>query len=133
MTRELWNLDKSGRQMPTGLYLNDLPIVNIKSASFFKPALWTTLIPLRAVNQLRDRMHEKLQQLSTTTLKIKASNSGHFVWIDQPTLITQAIARRHPAAQPRTCPTRNRRPSLHPPPRLQRLPLGRHLERLNPT
>ena len=92
MTRELWNLDKSGRQMPTGLYLNDLPIVNIKSASFFKPALWTTLIPLKAVNQLRDRMHEKLQQLSTTTLQIKASNSGHFVWIDQPTLITQAIA-----------------------------------------
>lgn len=92
MARELWNLDKSGRQMPTGPYLNDLPIVNIKSASFFKPTLWTTLIPLKAVNQLRDRMHEKLQTLSTAPTQIQATNSGHFVWIDQPTLITQAIA-----------------------------------------
>ena len=92
MARELWSLDESGRQMPTGSHLKDLPIVNIKSASFFKPALWTTLIPLKAINQLRDRMHEKLQKLSTTTFQIKASNSGHFVWIDQPILITQAIA-----------------------------------------
>lgn len=92
MTRELWNLDKSGRQMPTGLHRSDIPIVNIKSASFFKPALWTPLIPLKAINQLRDRMHEKLQKLSITPIQIKASNSGHFVWIDQPTLITSAIA-----------------------------------------
>ena len=92
MARELWSLDESGRQMPAGSHLKDLPIVNIKSASFFKPAPWTLFIPLKAANQLRDRMHEHLAKLSTNTAQIQASNSGHFVWIDQPTLITQAIA-----------------------------------------
>ena len=92
MARELWSLDKSGRQMPMGSHLKGLPIVNIKSASFFKQAPWTILIPLKAVNQLRDRMHQKLQQLSTPSVQIKASNSGHFIWIDEPILITQAIA-----------------------------------------
>ena len=91
MTRELWSLDESGRQMPAFSPLNNLPIVNIKSASFFKPLLWTTFIPLKAVNQLRDRMHEQLAKLSSNTVQIKASNSGHFVWIDEPSLITQAI------------------------------------------
>ena len=91
MTRELWNLDESGRQMPALSPLNNLPIVNIKSASFFKPAIWTAIIPLKAVNQLRDRMHEQLAKLSTNTVQIKASKSGHFVWIDEPSLITQAI------------------------------------------
>ncbi len=92
MTRELWSLDESGRQMPSGMHLKNLPIVNIKSASFFKPTLWTALIPLKAVNQLRDRMHEKLQNLSTHCVQINASNSGHFIWVDQPSLITRAIA-----------------------------------------
>ena len=92
MTRELWSLDESGRQMPAHSHLKDLPIVNIKSASFFKPSLWTAFIPLKAVNQLRDRMHEQLATLSTRTTQIKAFNSGHFVWIDEPVLITQAIA-----------------------------------------
>ena len=91
MARELWSLDESGRQMPALSPLSNLPIVNIKSASFFKPALWTAIIPLKAVNQLRDRMHDQLTKLSTNTVQIKASKSGHFVWIDEPSLITQAI------------------------------------------
>ena len=109
MVRELWSLDESGRQMPAPSPLNNLPIVNIKSASFFKPALWTMLIPLKAVNQLRDRMHEQLSKLSTNTVQIQASKSGHFVWIDEPFLITQAVTQilNQDIPQPTDNPDRN--------------------------
>ena len=110
MARELWSLDESGRQMPALSPLNSLPIVNIKSASFFKPALWTAIIPLKAVNQLRDRMHEQLAKLSTNTVQIKASKSGHFVWIDEPFLITQVITQILIQASPQPDRTPDRTP-----------------------
>jgi pimeloyl-ACP methyl ester carboxylesterase len=95
MTRELWNLDQSGRQMLTaeslGDLLGDLPIVSIKSASFFQPAWWTRLIPLGTANGLRDRMHEKLSALSKDCIQLDAQNSGHFVWTDEPEIMAQAI------------------------------------------
>jgi pimeloyl-ACP methyl ester carboxylesterase len=91
MTRELWNLDHSGRQMLTAETLGDLPIVSIKSASFFQPAWWTRLIPLGAANRLRDRMHEKLSALSKDCIQLNAQNSGHFVWTDEPEIMAQAI------------------------------------------
>ncbi len=91
MARELWSMDESGRQMQPVQSLGHLPIVSIKSSSFFKPALWTHLIPLGQANALRDRMHAKLLTLSTQTLQIQAHKSGHFVWIDEPEIITQSI------------------------------------------
>lgn len=91
MCQELFWIDQSGREVAQAKDLGDLPIVDIKSASFFMPALWTKLIPLRQANQLRDRMHEKLMQLSTHTHRIEAAKSGHFVWIDQPEVIVQAV------------------------------------------
>ena len=112
MARELWSLDESGRQMPALSSPNNLPIVNIKSASFFKPAPWTKLIPLKAANQLRDRMHEQLAKLSTNTVQIQASNSGHFVWIDEPFLITQAITQILNQAPPQLSRNPDRNPDL---------------------
>ncbi len=91
MCQELFWLDQSGREVAVAQDLGDLPIVDIKSASFFRPALWTKLIPLKQANQLRDRMHEKLMQLSTRTHRIEATTSGHFVWIDQPEVMVEAV------------------------------------------
>jgi pimeloyl-ACP methyl ester carboxylesterase len=91
MSQELFWIDQSGREVAQAKDLGDLPIVDIKSASFFMPALWTKLIPLGQANQLRDRMHKKLMQLSTNTHQIEATKSGHFVWIDQPEVIVAAV------------------------------------------
>jgi pimeloyl-ACP methyl ester carboxylesterase len=92
MCQELFWLDQSGREVAQAKDLGDLPIVDIKSASFFRPALWTKIMPLGQANQLRDRMHEKLMQLSTNTHQIEATKSGHFVWIDQPEMIVEGVA-----------------------------------------
>jgi pimeloyl-ACP methyl ester carboxylesterase len=91
MCQELFWIDQSGREVAQVKDLGDLPIVDIKSASFFMPTPWTKLIPLQQANQLRDRMHEKLMQLSTNTHQIQATKSGHFVWIDQPEVIVEAV------------------------------------------
>ncbi len=91
MAQELFWIDQSGREVAQAKDLGDLPIVDIKSAWFFMPALWTKLIPLGQANQLRDRMHEKLMQLSTNTHQIQATKSGHFVWIDQPEIMVEAV------------------------------------------
>jgi pimeloyl-ACP methyl ester carboxylesterase len=92
MCQELFWLDQSGREVSVAKDLGDLPIVDIKSASFFQPALWTKLLPMGQINQLRDRMHTELMQLSTRSHQIAASKSGHFVWIDQPEIMVAAIA-----------------------------------------
>jgi pimeloyl-ACP methyl ester carboxylesterase len=91
MCQELFWLDQSGREVALAKDLGNLPIVDIKAASFFIPALWTRLIPLGPANELRDRMHTKLMQLSTNTHQIAAPQSGHFVWIDQPEIIVKAV------------------------------------------
>ena len=91
MSREMMSLEASARQVSVAHNLGTLPIVSIKAASFFKPALWTRLIPLGSANQLRDKMHVELCKLSTDCLQIEAEKSGHFVWIDQPGLIVEAV------------------------------------------
>ena len=91
MTREIWGLDKSGRDVSSAEDLGDLPIVSIKSKSFFKPGLWTRLVPLKQVDRLRDQMHEELLKLSTRSEQLPANNSSHFVWIDEPELIINAV------------------------------------------
>lgn len=91
MTQEILNLGKSGRQLHCANDLKDLPIVSIKAQSFFKPSLLTALMPLKAANQLRDRIHHDLGQLSTHCIPLNAEKSGHFVWIDQPDVIINAV------------------------------------------
>lgn len=92
MSREMMNLGKSARQVSIAKQLGTVPIVSIKSGSFFKPSLWTTVIPLNGVNRLREKMHVELCKLSTNCLQVEASESGHFVWIDQPDIIVDAVS-----------------------------------------
>lgn len=91
MARELWSMNASGRQLRVANQLGSLPIVNIKSHSFFTPSLWTLFIPLKGINQLRDQIHTALMDLSSDCTQIHADESSHFVWIDQPEVMVQAI------------------------------------------
>ena len=91
MAREIWGLAESGRDVSIAKDLGDLPIVSIKSKSFFKPGLWTRLVPLKQIDRLRDQMHMELLQLSTRSRQVHASGSGHFVWIDEPEIIINAV------------------------------------------
>lgn len=91
MCRELWNLDQSGRQLQGANDLGHLPLVSIKSQSFFKPSLLTRLTPLRSANQLRDKIHIDLMQLSSVSKQLPASNSSHFVWVDEPEVMVTAV------------------------------------------
>ncbi len=91
MTQEILSLDASGRAVSAAADLGDLPIVSIKAHSFFLPSLFTRLIPLAAANRLRDRMHAQLLTLSTDCVQLPAEQSGHFVWVDQPDVIVQAV------------------------------------------
>ncbi|HEY9668635.1 MAG TPA: alpha/beta hydrolase, partial [Coleofasciculaceae cyanobacterium] len=91
MSREMLNLNRSARQVSIANPLGSMPIVSIKATSFFKPSLWTVFIPLQGANQLREQMHINLCNLSTNCLQLKAKNTGHFVWIDQPDILVDAL------------------------------------------
>ena len=91
MGREIINLSKSAQQVSVAQDLGSLPIVSIKASSFFKPSLWTFLIPLKSANQLREKMHRALSHLSTNYQQIEAPQSGHFVWLDQPHIMVEAV------------------------------------------
>lgn len=91
MARELWCLNHSGVQLRSANDFGTIPIVNIKAHSFFHPTVWTKLIPLKQANQMRDRMHERLMQLSSDCTQLQAKESSHFIWIDQPELIEEAV------------------------------------------
>ncbi len=91
MSREMVNLEKSGRQLRVAQHLGNLAMFSIKSASFFTPKIWTALVPLRTANRLRNEMHQELLRLSTNCEQIDAIRSSHFVWIDQPDLLVGAV------------------------------------------
>jgi pimeloyl-ACP methyl ester carboxylesterase len=91
MSREIWSLERSCREVRVAKDLGDLPIVNIKSNSFFKPVLWTKLIPTKQADRLRDQIHDELLKLSKRSQQIPAHNSSHFVWIDEPEVMIEAI------------------------------------------
>ena len=57
----------------------------------YTPSIWTTLLPLKAIDRLREKMHERLTQLSPRCYQITADNSSHFVWTDEPEVIVRAI------------------------------------------
>ena len=91
MTQEMINLNKSSQQVSIANSFDSMPIVSIKASSFFKPNFWTMLIPLHSANQLRDQMHKKLSSLSTDFLQLEANESGHFVWMDRPEIVVDAV------------------------------------------
>ncbi len=91
MAREIWSLEQSGREVSAAKELGHLPIVSIKSSAFFKPTLWTRLIPAKQADRVRDRIHEELLNLSSRSKQIQASESSHFVWVDQPDVMVEAV------------------------------------------
>ena len=92
MLQEISAIDSSSsRDLECANDLGNLPIVSIKAQSFFLPSWWTVLLPLKQTNQLREQMHEALMKLSTRCIQLPADQSGHFVWVDQPEKIIQAV------------------------------------------
>jgi pimeloyl-ACP methyl ester carboxylesterase len=91
MAREMWGLDTSAKQLKVADNLGDLPIISIKSETFLRPLLGLKLLSLPASDRVRDRMHNDLLNLSTNCLQVFASDSSHFVWIDEPNLIVNAV------------------------------------------
>jgi hypothetical protein len=95
MGREMWNLDTSGRQLKAADNLGDLPIISIKSQTFLRPLFGIKLLSLPTADRVRDRIHLDLLKLSTDTQQILADRSSHFVWIDEPEIIINAVATLH--------------------------------------
>lgn len=91
MTQEILTLDISARQVSKANQFGNLPIVSIKADSFFKPSIWTFALPLKAANQLREKMHVELLKLSSDCIQLQAPKSDHFVWVDSPEVILNAI------------------------------------------
>lgn len=91
MAREIARLDASGKQLKVANEFGTLPIVNIKAKSFFKPSWLSRWLPVRKIEQLRSQMHTDLMALSTRTTQLPAPKSSHFVWVDQPEVIIQAV------------------------------------------
>jgi pimeloyl-ACP methyl ester carboxylesterase len=90
MSQEILSLNSSANQVSIANDFGAMPIVNIKSSSFFKPSFLTRFIPLAKINQLRAEMHLELMKLSTDCTQLQAESSDHFVWIDRPDLIIAA-------------------------------------------
>jgi len=91
MWREMWNLDESSRQVSQVGDLGNLPIVSIKASNFFKPSILNFCIPVKAADDLREKMHTELLKLSTNCTQLQACKSSHFVWVDEPEIILEAI------------------------------------------
>ncbi|MEM9944439.1 MAG: alpha/beta hydrolase [Cyanobacteria bacterium P01_D01_bin.36] len=91
MAREIAQLSDSGRQLRVANELGALPIVNIRAKSFFKPSWFSRWLPTKGIERVRSQMHTDLMKLSTRTTQLPAHQSSHFVWIDQPEVIVQAV------------------------------------------
>jgi pimeloyl-ACP methyl ester carboxylesterase len=92
MMREMWNLDTSGRQLQPANDLGNLPLISIKSQTFLRPLLGLKFLSLPAADRSRDLIHQDLLKLSTNSQQVSAERSSHFVWIDRPELIVNAVA-----------------------------------------
>jgi hypothetical protein len=91
MWRELWNLDRSSYQVSQVKSLGNIPLVSIKAHTFFKRSIWNFYMPIQAADTLRDQMHAELLKLSSNCTQIAATQSSHFVWVDEPEIIVAAI------------------------------------------
>jgi pimeloyl-ACP methyl ester carboxylesterase len=92
MGQEMWGLDASGRQLKAANNLGDLPIISIKSQTFLRPLLEIKILSLATADRVRDRIHLDLLKLSSDTRQVSADRSSHFVWIDEPEIIVNAVA-----------------------------------------
>lgn len=91
MWREMWNLEVSGRQVSQANNLGNIPLVTIKAATFLKPSIGKFSLRIKAADLVRDKMQDRLLELSSNSKQILAKKSGHFVWIDEPEIIKNAV------------------------------------------
>jgi pimeloyl-ACP methyl ester carboxylesterase len=91
MTREMLDLDASGRQLQSTPDLGDLPIINIKASHFLRPRFFGFGMALPPADRLRDQMHDRLLTLSSNCERLSAEGSSHFVWVDRPDVILAAV------------------------------------------
>lgn len=91
MAREIWSLDKSSRQLYQANSFDQLPIILIKATTFLPRSLVTFFFPLKAASQAGARMQSDSLKLSTNCQQLLTTNSSHFVWIDEPEVILEAI------------------------------------------
>lgn len=92
MGQEMWSLDTSGRQLKVANNLGVIPIISIKSQTFLRPLLGIKFLSLSAADRVRDKIHLDLLKLSTNCQQVLADRSSHFVWIDRPDSIVNAVA-----------------------------------------
>lgn len=91
MWREMWNLETSARQVSQAHNLGDIPLVSIKASTFLNFGVGNFSTRIKSADNLREKMHEQLLKLSNNSQQIIAKKSSHFVWIDEPEIIKQAI------------------------------------------
>ena len=91
MAQEMWHLSSSGESLKVANNLDGIPIINIKSQTFLKRSILTWFLPLKITDSFRDKIHHHLSLLSTNFIQLNASRSSHFVWIDEPELIVNAV------------------------------------------
>ncbi|CAN1209016.1 Alpha/beta hydrolase fold protein [Tumidithrix helvetica PCC 7403] len=91
MSQEMLSLDASAHQVSAANQFGAMPMVSIQANSFFQPSFWTALIPLQSANRLREKMHLELLKLSTDCVHLQADKSGHFVWVDRPDIMIDAV------------------------------------------
>jgi pimeloyl-ACP methyl ester carboxylesterase len=93
MAREMMGLDASGKQLRVANELGQLPVVNIKAGTFLKlpgsPKLWNWLIG--EADRVRDKIHLDLAAVADNTQQFPAIESSHFVWVDQPKIMVEAV------------------------------------------
>ncbi|MEM7063987.1 MAG: alpha/beta hydrolase [Cyanobacteria bacterium P01_B01_bin.77] len=92
MAREMFSLNTSHDQLSQVESLGSLPVINIKASHFFTPTPLLKPLPLEAADELWTKMHHALMRLSTQSLSLPAQGS-HFVWVDQPEAMLEAIDR----------------------------------------
>ena len=93
MTRELWTLNRSGSQLSAAKHLGTLPIVSIRADTFLHPSVWNGFLPIQSANDLHDRIHLHLAQLSSNVEILPAPGSDHFVWVERPDVMVEAVQR----------------------------------------
>ena len=91
MAQEISTLETSAKQLTVANHFNDLPIVSIKSQTFLKPSPFNFFFPFGKLDELREQIHRELSLLSHDFSQLSANHSSHFVWLDEPEIIIEAV------------------------------------------
>ena len=91
MAQEISNLETSAKQLTVANHFNNLPIVSIKSQTFLKPSLFNFFFPFAKLDDVRDQIHRELSLISHDFSQLSANRSSHFVWLDEPEIIIEAV------------------------------------------